>query len=61
VNAAALALITVVAWQLARAAVLDWTTLILAGVSFWSLMRYRVNSVWLVLGGAAVGLVRVCW
>ncbi|MBZ5572956.1 MAG: chromate efflux transporter [Acidobacteriia bacterium] len=61
VNVAALALITVVAWQLARAAVIDWITLVLAGVSVWLLMRYRVNSVWLVLGGAAVGLVRLWW
>ncbi|MGA8735089.1 MAG: chromate efflux transporter [Terriglobales bacterium] len=55
VNVAALALIAVVAWQLFRAAVVDWTTLILAALSFVLLIRYRVNSVWLVLGGAVVG------
>ena len=55
VNVAALALISVVTWQLFRAAVVDWTTLLLAGVSFFLLFRYRVNSVWLVLGGAAIG------
>lgn len=55
VNVAALALIAVVTWQLFRAAVVDWTTLILAALSFFLLLRYRVNSVWLVLGGAAVG------
>jgi chromate transporter len=56
VNVAALALISVVTWQLFRAAVVDWTTLGLAGLSFFLLIRYRVNSVWLVLGGAAIGV-----
>ncbi len=56
VNVAALALISVVTWQLFRAAVVDWTTLVLAGLSFFLLIRYRINSVWLVLGGAAVGV-----
>lgn len=55
VNVAALALIAVVAWQLFRLAVVDWTTLVLAGLSFLLLIRYRINSVWLVLGGAVVG------
>jgi len=55
VNVAALALITVVAWQLSRAAVVDWITLILAGGSFFLLIRYRMTSTWLVLGGAVLG------
>ena len=55
VNVAALALIAVVSWQLFRSAIVDWTTLGLAGLSFLLLIRYRVNSVWLVLGGAVIG------
>jgi chromate transporter len=55
VNVAALALIAVVAWQLFRLAIVDWTTLVLAGLSILLLVRYRVNSVWLVLGGAIIG------
>jgi chromate transporter len=55
VNVAALALIAVVTWQLFRAAVVDWLTLVLAALSFLFLVRYRVNSSWLVLGGAAIG------
>jgi chromate transporter len=55
VNVAALALISVVTWQLFRAAVVDGTTLVLAGLSFFLLVVYRVNSVWLVLAGAAIG------
>jgi chromate transporter len=57
VNVAALALIAVVTWQLFRSAVVDWTTLVLAGLSFLLLIRYRVNSTWLVVGGALVGAV----
>ena len=56
VNVAALALIAVASWQLFRTAVVDWTTLALAGLSFILLIRYRVNSVWLVLGGALIGV-----
>ncbi len=56
VNVAALALIAVVTWQLFRSAVVDWTTLALAGLSFFLLIRYRVNSVWLVLGGGVIGI-----
>jgi chromate transporter len=55
VNVAALALIAVATWQLFRAAVVDGTTLVLAGLSLFLLIVYRVNSVWLVLGGAVFG------
>jgi len=55
VNVAALALIAVVTWQLFRAAVVDWLTLLLAALSFLLLMRYRTNSTGLVLVGAAIG------
>jgi chromate transporter len=55
VNVAALALIAVVTWQLFRAAVVDWATLVLGGLSFFLLLRNRINSVWLVLVGAVVG------
>jgi chromate transporter len=55
VNVAALALIAVVTWQLFRAAVVDGTTLVLVGLSFFLLIAYRVNSVWLVLAGAMIG------
>jgi len=58
-NVAALGLITVVAWQLFRAAVVDWTTLLLAVLSLVLLLRYRVNSTWLVLGGALIGVGRI--
>jgi chromate transporter len=57
VNVGALALMVVVAAQLTSAAVVDRTTFILALASAVALLRYKVNSTWLVLGGATVGLV----
>jgi chromate transporter len=56
VVAASLALMAVVTWELARAALVDFPTALLAAVSALLLMRYRVNSLWLMLGGAAAGL-----
>ncbi len=55
VNVASLALMAVVTWQLGRAALIDPLTLGLAGVSAVLLLRFRVNSAWLVLGGAVIG------
>lgn len=58
VNAAALALMAVVTWPLFRSAVVDWLTLAMAAVSLLLLLRFRTNSMWLVLGGALLGLAR---
>jgi chromate transporter len=55
VNVASLALMAVVTAQLARAAVVDWTTVACALVAAVLLFRWRVNSAWLVVGGAIVG------
>jgi chromate transporter len=57
VNAASLALMFVVTYQLGRAAVIDVSTLVLALVSAIALFRFRLNSAWLIVGGAIVGLV----
>ena len=48
-------LMAVVAWQLARAAIVDRLTLSLAAVSLLLLIRFRLSSVWLILGAALVG------
>ncbi len=56
VNVASLALMAVVSWQLARASVINIETAVLAAVSLIALLRFRVNSAWLVLGGAIVGI-----
>jgi chromate transporter len=55
VNVAALALMAVVAWQLGGAALRDPLTIALAAGSTVLLLRYRVNSAWLILGGAVIG------
>jgi chromate transporter len=55
VNVASLALMAAVTWQLGRAALVDWLTATLAVVAAVLLLKYKVNSVWLVLGGAAAG------
>jgi chromate transporter len=57
VNAASLSLMAVVTWQLGRVAVSDAATAVIALVSGILLFRFRLNSSWLVLGGALAGLV----
>lgn len=57
VNACALSLVFVVAYQLARAALVDVTTILIALVSGFILFRFRLNSAWLVLAGAILGIV----
>jgi len=56
VIAASLALMAVVTWHLARAALVDVPALLLAAASALLLVRYRVNSSWLVLAGALIGV-----
>ncbi len=56
VNVAALGLMAAVTWELARAAVIDWLTALLALVAAAVLIRFEVNSVWLILGGGVIGL-----
>ena len=57
VNAAAVALMAFVGFQFAREAVLTPLAAMIAVVSAVSVFRYKVNSAWVVLGGAAVGLI----
>jgi chromate transporter len=56
VNVASLGLMATVTWQLGRAALVDWVTLSMALVATVLVFRLRVNSAWLVLGGAVLGL-----
>ncbi len=56
VNVGSLALMTVVTWQLGRASLIDSVTVLLAVASVLALLRFRLNSAWLVLVGAFVGL-----
>ncbi|MBK7702845.1 MAG: chromate efflux transporter [bacterium] len=56
VVAASLALMAAVSWQIGRAAVRDATSAVLAVVALALLVRTRVGSLWLVLGGGLAGL-----
>ncbi len=59
INVASLALMAFVTWQLARAAIVDWFTLLLGIASAALLIRYRrVNSAWLVLGAGLLGIAK---
>jgi chromate transporter len=59
VNAAALGLMAAVTWQIGRASLVDPLTVIVALAALVLLLRFRVNSTWLIAGGAALGLLRV--
>ena len=53
-NAASLALMATVSWELARTALVDWRTLLVAAAGVLGL-ALRINSAWLVLGGGLAG------
>jgi len=55
------ALMAAVTLFLARAAIVDVTTVLLAISSAFILIRYRVNSAWLVIGGGLIGLAMTVW
>jgi chromate transporter len=57
VNVAALGLMAGVTLELGRAAIVDWLTALLAAMAAVALIRFKINSAWLVLGGGLVGLV----
>jgi chromate transporter len=56
VNVASLGLMAAVTWQLSRASLVDPVTILLALASVGLLFRLKVNTTWLVLGGATVGV-----
>lgn len=56
VNVASLALMALVTAQLCRAALVDLPSALLAAVSALLLLRFKLNSTWLIAGGALFGL-----
>jgi chromate transporter len=56
VNVASLGLMAIVTVQLGRSALVDVPTVILTGTALLLLVRWRVNSLLLLLGGAGVGV-----
>ena len=57
-NAGSLALMALVSAQLARDAMPDVLTMVEAVIALALLVRFRVNSTWLVLGGALIGVMK---
>jgi chromate transporter len=55
VNAASVGLMAVVTWELGLAALVDWLTIALASISLLLLLRFKINSAWLVLAGGIIG------
>ncbi|HEX3049011.1 MAG TPA: chromate transporter, partial [Aggregatilineaceae bacterium] len=61
VNVAALGLIAAVTWDLARAAYIDWFTILIGLIAAGMLFRFKLSSVWLVLFGGGMGFLSALW
>jgi chromate transporter len=57
VNVAAIGLMLAVTWQLGRSAVIDGPSAALALVATILLLRWRINSAWLIAGAGVIGTV----
>lgn len=57
VNAASLGLMAGVTYTLGRAALIDWLTPIVAILSAIAILRFKINPIWLVIAGGAIGLI----
>src|SRR5208283_1859842 len=56
VNVSALGLMAAVTYQLGRAAIIDWFTIALTIVTLVLVLKVKINSTWLILGGALLGV-----
>jgi len=56
VNAAAVALMAFVGWQFARGTLVNVPAAVIGVISALLVLRYRVNSAWVILGGAVAGI-----
>ncbi len=57
INIAALALMSGVLFQLGLNALVDVLTCVLALLSLIILLRFKINSIWLLLAGAIIGVI----
>jgi chromate transporter len=55
VNAASLGLMAGVTYTLGRTAIIDWLTVIVAILSGIAVIRFKINSAWLILAGGGIG------
>lgn len=56
VNAAVVALMAEASFQFARAALVNVSAVVLGVASLLFVIQFKVNSAWLVLGGAVAGI-----
>jgi chromate transporter len=56
VNAASLSLMAAVTWQLGRSSLTDPFTILIALAALVVLIRFKINSTWLIAAGALLGL-----
>ena len=61
VNASAVALMLAVTLQLGRDVLVSWPAFVIAGVAAVAVLRFRLSSVWVVLGGALLGWLLAPW
>jgi len=59
VNVTSLGLMAGVTWQLGKASLIDPLTVVLSIITLILLLRFKINSTWLIAGGALMGLVNV--
>ncbi|MFA5293820.1 MAG: chromate efflux transporter [Phycisphaerae bacterium] len=59
INAAAISLMAAVTCQLARDSLIDIGAVIIFGVTFILLIRFKINSMWLIAGGALAGFLNL--
>jgi chromate transporter len=57
VNITSLGLMAAVTWTLGRAGIIDWFTIALTIVAQFLVFKFKINSTWLILGGALLGVV----
>jgi chromate transporter len=56
VNAGAVALMAYISWQFARSAIVNVQTFLIALAGAVLLIKFKVNSAWLVLGAGGLGV-----
>ena len=61
VNVASLGLMAAVTWQLGRTSLIDPLTIGIALVAFGLLVRFKLNSTWLIAGGAVMGVLKMAF
>jgi chromate transporter len=58
VNVASFGLMAAVTWQLGQASLVDPLTILIALASLGLLVRFNINTTWLIVGGAVLGFLR---